>query len=197
MKKNATLTKIALIALSLVMLLCLASCGKEKTQVYSVKETLSDAEQSKADIGEKKEYFSLDITLPKNFKQKDPVKMLGNYSAYFDSNNAKILVICNDLEEEDTTTALEKANALVAGLGSDAYTPTESADGTMAYYRYNTKLFGAKLSGICFVIRQGDNMWMVDMICKVDNFEELSSQFMSWSQTITFSEHPIQEYVID
>lgn len=197
MKKIPVLTRVTLIALSLVMLLCFASCGQKKTQVFSVKETLSSAEQADANEGKMETYVSLDITLPKKFKQQKPIKMLGNYSALFNSNKAKIMVICNDLDPEDTTTALEYANKQADAAGASAYDPIENATGTMAYYSYNTKLFGSKLSGVCFVIRQGNNMWVVDMVCKVDNFEEMYPQFLAWSETITFSEHPVQEYVVD
>ena len=191
------LTRILAIALALIMLLGATSCSSmKKEETFTAKEMLTSAEENDS---EKKNYTVMSITLNGNFKKHKALASIGNYSALFDSSDCKVLVINRDIEDykyDASMTTEEYAN--IQASGADYSYPVEvDATTGLVSYRYNTKLFGAKLTGICYVYRYNGDFWLVDMVCKHEKYDEMSEYFKEWAKSVSFSDVPMTEYILE
>ena len=190
-------TRILALSLAFIMLLALASCSSmNKEDTFTAKEMLTSAEENNS---EKENFTSMSITLNGNFKKHKALASFGNYSALFDSSKCKVLVINRDIDyyryDADMTT---EEYAAIQASGAEYSYPVEVDEATgLVSYRYNTELFGAKLTGICYVFKYNNDFWLVDMVCKHENYDEMSEYFRMWAESVSFSDVPMAEYILE
>ena len=194
MKKFA---RILALSLAFVMLLSFVSCSNmKKEETFTTKEVLTSAEENDS---ERENYAVMSITLNGKFKKHKALASIGNYSALFDSSDCKVLVINRDIDyyRYDASMTTEEYAAIQAA-GADYSYPVEVDETTgLVSYRYNTKLFGAKLTGICYVFRYNNDFWLVDMVCKHEKYDEMSEYFKAWANSVSFTDVPMTEYILE
>ena len=137
------------------------------------------------------------ITLNDDFREQNLLASLGGCLALYDSSEAKVMVMMRDAEDYEP--GINMVDYILNGCGSASmgyaktmvyllgipYEPVEDEETGLVWYRYDASLLGVDYAGICYVFQFEDALWVVDMACSSDNFDEMLPYFEAWALSVT------------
>ena len=115
---------------------------------------------------------------------------------YYDDNSAILemvevkedVVISGDLDSyvSEQIKVIDSVDDLIGSMGIPEDAVYDEATGLL-YYEHELTVVITEVSCVCYVYLNGTTVWMVEMMCKAENYAEMRPMFENWAKSVTFA----------
>lgn len=115
---------------------------------------------------------------------------------YYDDNSAILekvevkedIVISGDLDSyvSEQIKVIDSVDDLIGSMGIPEDAVYDEATGLL-YYEHELTVVITEVSCVCYVYLNGTTVWMVEMMCKAENYAEMRPMFENWAKSVSFS----------